>query len=156
MNIPYSRVGAALAALVAGAAIEVSACSQGAEGDRCNPDLAAGESECNGGLRCGVPPLCPEAYCCPPADDGGLASSRNPNCQTGCNGGAASICNSGQDDAGACAFACRTDPSDLTGAALCGGPDAAEAGARVDAPDDAATRTEAGAGAAASGDGGRG
>jgi hypothetical protein len=119
MKTLYARIGAALVALVATTGIAVTACSQGSEGDRCNPDLAAGESECGGGLTCLQPALCPEAYCCPTTADGGAASSSNPNCQTGCNGGAASICNSGQDDGGACAFACSNDPADLTSTSVC-------------------------------------
>src|ERR1700722_10836203 len=92
------------------------ACEQSAEGDRCNPDLAAGETDCNSGLKCtAAGALCPENYCCPVAADGGLGSSSNPNCQPGCNGGAASICNAGQGgSAAACAFACANDQGDLS------------------------------------------
>src|SRR5580693_4088171 len=37
--------------------------------------------------------FCPENYCCPVDSDGNLTgTSSNPNCQVGCNGGAASIC----------------------------------------------------------------
>jgi hypothetical protein len=104
-----------LAGAAAVLALAVAACQQSAEGDRCNPDLAAGEKDCNSGLTCtSAGPLCPENYCCPVAADGGLGASSNPYCQPGCNGGAASICNAGQDgDTAACAFACQNDPSDL-------------------------------------------
>jgi hypothetical protein len=36
--------------------------------------------------------FCPENYCCPVDSSGNLTTSTNPNCQPGCNGGAASIC----------------------------------------------------------------
>jgi hypothetical protein len=114
MTTLYARIGAALVSLLATTAIAITACSQGSEGDRCNPDLNPGNGECNSGLACTQPPLCPEAYCCPTTADGGLGSSSNPYCQTGCNGGAASICNSGANAGGACAFACSNDPSDLS------------------------------------------
>lgn len=118
MTTLYSRIGTALVALLGVGALVMAACSQGSEGDRCNPDLNPGNSECNGGLTCMSPPLCPEAYCCPTTADGGLAASSSAWCQTGCNGGAASICNSGADAEAACAFACSNDPGDL------GDPDA--------------------------------
>jgi hypothetical protein len=38
--------------------------------------------------------FCPENYCCPVDSNGNLTTSTNPNCQPGCNGGAASICTS--------------------------------------------------------------
>ena len=99
-----------LAIFVAAVAAILIACNQGSEGDRCNPDLS--HNECGSGLSCTQPALCPETYCC--ATDG---TSTNPYCQTGCSGGAASMCNAGADDAGACAFACKSDPSDLSSSA---------------------------------------
>jgi hypothetical protein len=36
--------------------------------------------------------FCPENYCCPVDGNGNLTASTNPNCQPGCNGGAAAIC----------------------------------------------------------------
>src|SRR5580658_1968092 len=36
--------------------------------------------------------FCPENYCCPVDANGNLTTSTNPNCQPGCNGGAAAIC----------------------------------------------------------------
>jgi hypothetical protein len=51
-------------------------CNQGKEGDRCNPDLAPGESDCNSGLTCQKSPTCAESYCCPTP----LMSSLNPFC----------------------------------------------------------------------------
>jgi hypothetical protein len=53
-----------------------SGCNQGKEGDRCNPDLFPGESDCNGGLTCQQSPTCAENYCCPTP----LTSSLNPFC----------------------------------------------------------------------------
>jgi hypothetical protein len=117
MTTLSSRVARALVALLGVGALVMAACSQGSEGDRCNPNLNAGNPECNGGLTCMQPPLCPEAYCCPTLADGGLAPSASAWCQTGCNGGAASICNSGADAEAACEFACMNDPSDLSSSA---------------------------------------
>jgi len=51
-------------------------CHEGAEGDRCNPDLIPSQSECNSGLTCQVPSTCVEAYCCPMQ----LSSSSNGYC----------------------------------------------------------------------------
>jgi hypothetical protein len=51
-------------------------CHDGAEGDRCNPDLIPSQSECNSGLTCQVPSTCVEAYCCPMQ----LSSSSNGYC----------------------------------------------------------------------------
>jgi hypothetical protein len=39
-------------------------CNQGKEGDRCNPDLAPGESDCNSGLTCQKSPTCAETGFC--------------------------------------------------------------------------------------------
>jgi hypothetical protein len=140
----FLRYLAGAAALLTFALI---ACEQSAEGDRCNPDLAAGEKDCNSGLQCtAAGPLCPENYCCPVAADGGLGASSNPYCQPGCNHGAASICNADQDgSAAACAFACANDQTYLsdpstqcaTGAGDGGGDSAAEGGAPGDASHDA-------------------
>jgi hypothetical protein len=95
-------------------------CSQGGEGDRCNPDLSSGsygstsaKGDCNGGFVCFQPSLCAENYCCPPPGADGTSPSSNPNCQTGCNGGAASICYASQGDDAACGFACQNQQSDL-------------------------------------------
>jgi hypothetical protein len=94
------------------------------EGSRCNPDLAPGEGDCVSGLSCTQPPLCPENYCCPVDSSGNPTPSSNPFCQTGCSGGAASMCNVGADDNGECAFACANDPSDLADPSICAIPDA--------------------------------
>ncbi len=67
-------------------------CLQGAEGDRCNPDLAQGESDCGGGLSCQQPADCPESYCCPLT-----GPTTSAFCQPGCAGGQASICDAGGD-----------------------------------------------------------
>jgi hypothetical protein len=77
------RVGIALVAGVLGAV--GAGCEQGAEGDRCNPDLS--HNECNSGLSCQQPVNCPENYCCPTS-----GPSSNPFCQPGCSGGLESIC----------------------------------------------------------------
>jgi hypothetical protein len=136
MTTLYSRIGSVIVALLGVGALVMAACSQGSEGDRCNPNLNAGNPECNSGLTCMQPPLCPEAYCCPTLADGGLAPSASAWCQTGCNGGAASICNSGADAEAACEFACTNDPGDLSSAnaSSCSssGPDAG-----ADAPSEA-------------------
>jgi hypothetical protein len=46
------------------AAASLLACEQGAEGDRCNPDLV-NTSECNSGLSCVTPSSCVVSVCCP-------------------------------------------------------------------------------------------
>src|ERR1700722_302824 len=85
MNISKmsKRVMIGLAVVLLGA-IGV-ACEQGAEGDRCNPDLS--HDECDNGLTCQQPVNCPENYCCPTS-----GKSSDPFCQPGCNGGLAAIC----------------------------------------------------------------
>ena len=151
MRTLYRRIGTALVALLGVGALVLAACSQGSEGDRCNPNLNAGNPECNGGLTCMQPPLCPEAYCCPTS-----GKSSNPNCQPGCNGGAASACNAGDVDA--CAFACANDPSDLTNASSsCSSSTPTEAGPEA-SPDAAgeAGAEDAGADTSHPSDGGAG
>jgi hypothetical protein len=44
----------------------LAGCEQGAEGDRCNPDLV-GSDECNSGLTCVTPSSCVISVCCPSA-----------------------------------------------------------------------------------------
>ena len=75
-----------LFALILGLAAAALGCQQGEEGDYCNPDLS--HNECNQGLSCQQPALCPESYCCPDP----VTPESNAFCQTGCNGGAAAIC----------------------------------------------------------------
>jgi len=41
-------------------------CEQGAEGDRCNPDLVD-TTECSSGLSCVTPTTCVVSVCCPSA-----------------------------------------------------------------------------------------
>jgi hypothetical protein len=92
-----TRWGWALALAFGLFAVTGTGCNESQEGDRCNPDLS--HDECNSGLSCQQPVDCPENYCCPVS-----GTSSNPNCQTGCNGGQASICAAGGDadcDAGA-------------------------------------------------------
>ena len=86
---PFSRIGSAIALLLATAAL-AAGCNQGGEGDRCNPDLS--HDECGAGLHCTQPVDCPENYCCPTS-----GNSNNPYCQPGCAGGQASICAAGGD-----------------------------------------------------------
>jgi hypothetical protein len=144
-------LAAYLSGLTATIAAILLACNQGSVGDRCNPDLS--HDECNSGLTCTQPPLCPETYCCPVDSNGNLESSSDPNCQTGCNGGAASMCNASLrggagDDGGECAFACANDPSDLSSTSVC----AEDGGTPVgDAGDAADARGEVDAGADADG-----
>jgi len=148
MSIHHKSIRTALAAFLATATIAAFGCNQGGEGDRCNPSLNAnGHDECGGGLTCLQPDLCPEAYCCPTNADGTLAKSSNPNCQTGCNGGAASACNAGDVDA--CAFACTNDPGDLLSAST-------SCPAAADAASETGTPTEGGAEASRAADGGPG
>jgi hypothetical protein len=136
-----------LASLAASLVLAALACNQGSEGDRCNPDLASGETDCNGGLQCTTPADCPESYCCPTT-----GSSSNPYCQPGCNGGAASACNAGDVDA--CALACQLDPGDLANPdAACApssppeaGPEAASETGAADASAEASKTTEGGPG----------
>jgi hypothetical protein len=153
--------GIALAAIATSVAL-VSACSpQQSEGARCNAGLAAGETDCASGLACTQPSLCPENYCCPVDSKGNATPSTNSYCQTGCNGGAASICNAspGADDGGACAFACQNDPSDLMSTAMCGsaadaGADAVAEGGAGDSAADASDASSSDAGDASSSDAG--
>ena len=76
--------------LAAGVVVVLSACAGGNEGERCNPNVPANESECNAGLTCQQPLPCVENYCCPAT----LSSSSDPHC----NGSA-------------CAAASQTDAS---------------------------------------------
>jgi hypothetical protein len=87
-----ARAGALSVLAAAALLLTVNACNQGAEGDRCNPDLAMGESDCGGSLTCKQPVNCPESYCCP--TEGAITSAF---CQPGCAGGQASICDAGGD-----------------------------------------------------------
>ncbi len=77
------------------------------EGDRCNPldfhDECASGMVCTGQGTSATIPFCPENYCCA-VDANGNINSTNPNCQPGCNGGAAAICTADKDP-GACNFA---------------------------------------------------
>jgi hypothetical protein len=70
--------------------------------------LAAGAGVNSAGAY-NVLEFCPENYCCPVDGNGNLTTSSNPNCQLGCNGGAAAICaaigNTTPPYAGVCDFA---------------------------------------------------
>jgi hypothetical protein len=131
------RVGACLAVFLCALAFAGTGCNQSAEGDRCNPLRTS--DECGSGLVCSGNPIgiaaanpiafCPENYCCPA---NGAASS-NPNCQPGCNGGAAAICaTSPTTQDAACALANGTplpsDDAEAEGAAAPEGGGMSEAG----------------------------
>jgi hypothetical protein len=90
MNTSNYRIGVALLALVGTLALGGGGCNVGNEGERCNPSLS--HNECGAGLSCQQPKDCPENYCCPTS-----GTSGNAYCQTGCNGGQASICAAGGD-----------------------------------------------------------
>ena len=106
-----SRIGVCLSVLLGTLLLSGPGCNEAGEGDRCNPLRTS--DECGSGLVCSGNPLpnsisashpiafCPENYCCP-AD---LSQSTNPNCQPGCNGGAAAICAADSTNTGACACA---------------------------------------------------
>jgi hypothetical protein len=87
------------------------------EGDRCNP--LDSHNECASGLVCTgqgpspAVPYCPENYCCS-VDSNGNLNSTNPNCQPGCNGGAAAICAATKDPA-TCAVAAGMAPPSADG-----------------------------------------
>ncbi len=87
-----SRVGVFLLLLTGSIALGgAGGCDVGNEGERCNPSLS--HDECGAGLSCQQPVDCPENYCCPTS-----GQSSNPNCQPGCNGGLASMCDAGSAD----------------------------------------------------------
>jgi hypothetical protein len=92
----YPRLGVFCMIVASGLyLLTTNGCNQGAEGDRCNPNLTSSspmynESECGSGLTCTQPMFCPESYCCPAS-----GASSNPNCQPGCNGGAVAGCTAG-------------------------------------------------------------
>ncbi len=96
VHITVAAVGLAGAIAVIGSGCTAEEWGGGGEGDRCNAALS--HDECGDGLQCTQPQFCPETYCCPTSGVSG-----NTFCQTGCNGGAASICNADQDP-DACAF----------------------------------------------------
>jgi hypothetical protein len=86
-------------ALGIGVALVTSACdSPGDLGDACV--AAESHNDCSGNMVCFQPYLCANTYCCDPPPSGDLVSSgpndvspsANPNCATGCNGGAKLIC----------------------------------------------------------------
>ena len=150
-DISSRRLAGCLAALVGGLALTWTGCSGVGEGDRCNP--LSSSDECGGGLFCSGSPLglaaahpidfCPDNYCCP----ANVTPSDSPNCQPGCNGGAADICAADAGDTAACAFAsCAADASDPS---ACVGVAAAEGGSEAAAP-----AAEGGPEAAAASDGG--
>jgi hypothetical protein len=92
MLMKLARLGSFVFVGAVALSIVGDGCLQGAEGDRCNPDLAAGESDCGSGLSCQQPVDCPENYCCPAS-----GPTTSAFCQPGCAGGQASICDAGGD-----------------------------------------------------------
>jgi hypothetical protein len=109
-GVPMLHVRIRVGSLLALFALATVACigqENVSEGERCNP--FASSNTCASGLVCTgqgsspTIPFCPENYCCA-VNAAGEIDSTNPNCQPGCNGGAASICNADKDP-GACAFA---------------------------------------------------
>jgi hypothetical protein len=80
-------------ALGIGVALVTSACdSPGDLGDACV--AAESHNDCSGNMICFQPALCANTYCCLPPDSSGNSPSAasDPNCATGCNGGAKLIC----------------------------------------------------------------
>lgn len=140
-HISNRRLVGCLAALVGGLTLTWTGCSGVGEGDRCNPLRTS--DECGSGLFCSGSPLglaaahpidfCPDNYCCP----ANVTASDSPNCQPGCNGGAADLCAADAGDTAACAFAScvadASDPSTCVGATAAA--PAAEAGPEAAAPD---------------------
>jgi hypothetical protein len=106
IHISLLAVSLAVAVAVAGGGCTAEEWGGGGEGDRCNPSLS--HDECGSGLQCTQPALCPENYCCPMSGVSG-----NAFCQTGCNGGAVSICNADQDP-DACAFVAASEDAGTT------------------------------------------
>ena len=129
----FARVAIGLTALALG--VVAVACEQGAEGDRCNPDLS--HNECNAGLVCTQPENCPESYSCP-----ANGSSADPFCQPGCNGGLAAICEVTPD-----AAACQPDAGTDDAGSADGGTDSA-----TDTGTDTGTDSSADSGSDASND----
>ncbi len=83
-SLPKRLVSLGLAAGCLTALFVACAGSGVTEGDRCNPALS--HNECDDGLSCVTPTDCAESYCCPTS-----GTSSQPNCNPGCNGGAATI-----------------------------------------------------------------
>jgi hypothetical protein len=144
MNRYFSRYvrRRSVAALAAFAALALCACQQGAQGDRCNPDLIQpggaipqyNEDECNSGLACTIPPTCVIAICCPKEPP-----YADPNCACLANPGAACACTvPGLLDAGDDGGDSDAGSDAATDAATDAAPDA-PADARADAPSDAQT-----------------
>ncbi|HXX67441.1 MAG TPA: hypothetical protein VEK07_09685 [Polyangiaceae bacterium] len=101
-----------------------------------NLALAAGAGTNNAGEPL-VLEFCPENYCCPVDSNGNLMANNNPNCQPGCNGGAASICAAiGNDTApyvGVCDFDGGPLPEEDAESEAGPSPDAGDGGTPSDA-----------------------
>jgi hypothetical protein len=123
------------------------------------------------GMNTSTPPLynvleyCPENYCCPVDSNGNLTgTSSNPNCQAGCNGGAAALCtalgnNTTPPYTGVCDFldSGETPDADESDAAPATGGDGsvpeASTPAEASTPEEASTPADAGSPADGSGGG---
>jgi hypothetical protein len=151
-SLRYSCAAALVAALVG---LALPACDQGAEGDRCNPNLIQSggavpqynADECGSGLSCQIPPTCGNAYCCPsspPYTDPNCACLANPAAGCACTydgGVAAWLATQGEDsgageDSGVAATDSGNDSGE--GTAIDSGSDA---GSSADATD-SATQTK--------------
>jgi hypothetical protein len=129
MNRYFSRYvrRRSVAALAAFAALALFACQQGAQGDRCNPDLIQpggatpqyNEDECHSPFSCQVPPTCVIAVCCPtkpPYTDPNCACFANPGASCACTVPALLDAGAGSDDAGTAADAPNDAPPDAPAA----------------------------------------
>ncbi len=112
--ISIARLSGAAILVTALAALGITACQQGAQGDRCNPNLIQSggatpqynEDECNkgAGLSCQVPPTCVIAVCCPsspPYSDPNCACFANPGASCACTTPGALAAWEAAEDAGA-------------------------------------------------------
>jgi hypothetical protein len=88
--------GYLILALVLASALALAAIGCDSPGDLGDACVAAeSHNDCSGDMVCFQPDLCANTYCClPPTTAGGESpsASSNPNCATGCNGGAQLIC----------------------------------------------------------------
>jgi hypothetical protein len=145
-SVRYSCAAALVAALVG---LALPACDQGAEGDRCNPDLIQSggavpqynADECGSGLSCQIPPTCGNAYCCPSSPP-----YTDPNCACLANPAAGCACTY---DGGIAAWLATQDAGEDSGAgedsavaATDSGNDSGE-GTAIDSGSDAASSADA-------------
>jgi hypothetical protein len=94
-SIFESARGYLVLAVVLGSGLALAAIGCDTPGDLGDACIAAeSHNDCSGSLVCFQPALCANTYCCePPGANGESPSgSSDPNCATGCNGGAQLIC----------------------------------------------------------------